>query len=91
MGVSDDIALRQAGNAPAHRGFDLDLFQRIVDDIFEECASCGSLSLNEKKYLSEQLAAAIFRSAEAGEHDYTRLKQSAIDAVAAVPHSGSGS
>jgi hypothetical protein len=69
---------------------DLDYFQDILDDIVSEYGTLGSLPLGDIRYLRVQLAAAIFRSAAAGERDYARLKQSAIEAVSAVP-SDSGS
>ena len=40
---------------------------------------------SDKEYLKTQLAVAIFKSAESGDRDYERLKQSAIEAVSAVP------
>jgi hypothetical protein len=64
---------------------DLDYFQDILDDIVSEYGTLGSLPLGDIQYLRVQLAAAIFRSAAAGERNYARLKQSAIEAVSAVP------
>jgi hypothetical protein len=73
-------------NFPIYDSEDLDYFQRILNDIMDEHGSRGSLSISEKEYLRVQLAAAIFRSAAAGERDYARLRRSAIEAVA-VPSS----
>jgi hypothetical protein len=48
------------------------------------------MSEKEVLYLRLQLAAALFRCAETGERDYTRLKRSAIEAVSPAPTSASG-
>ena len=69
---------------------DLTFFQEILDDIFREHECIGSLAANDREYLRAQLAAAIFRTASAGERDYMRLKRSAIEAVSPAPSSPSG-
>jgi hypothetical protein len=91
MGVNSNKVLHvDTSNFPVYDTEDLDYFQRVLNDIMDEHGSRGSLSVSEKEYLRVQLAAAIFKSAEAGERDYTQLKRSAIEAVT-VPSSGPGS
>ena len=75
-----------ASDFPVYDTEDLNLFQSILDDILKERAS-NYLSAGEREYLRAQLAVAIFKSAGTGERNYARLKQSAIDAVSAVPSS----
>ena len=91
MGANSNKVLHvDTRNFPVYDTEDLNYFQRILNDIMDEHGSRGSLSVSEKEYLRVQLAAAIFKSAEAGERDYARLKRSAIEAVA-VPSSDPGS
>jgi hypothetical protein len=87
---SNKILHVDAGHCPVCDTEDLDYFQRILDDIVDEY-SLGLLPVNDKEYLKAQLAVAIFKSAEAGDRDYARLKRSAIEAVSAVPSSDPGS
>ena len=92
MGVNSNRVLHvNEKNHPVYESEDLDFFQRILNDIIDERELTGSLSINEREYLRVQLAAAIFKSAEAGERDYARLRQSAIEAVSAVPSPDRGS
>ena len=91
MGANSNKVLHvDTRNFPIYDTEDLDLLSENTRMILSRNdASGGSLSVSEKEYLKEQLAAAIFRSARAGERDYARLKRSAIDAVA-VPSSDPG-
>jgi hypothetical protein len=66
---------------------DLDLFQKILNDIIDEHEDTGVLSVSDQEYLRKKLAVAIFKSAEAGERDYSRLKRRAIAAMSAPPSS----
>jgi hypothetical protein len=92
MGANSNNVLRvDARSFQVYDSADLDYFQRILNDIVDGYESPGSLSKNEKEYLKAQLAVAIFKSADTGERDYTRLKRSAIEAVSAVPSSDLGS
>ena len=92
MGASSHKILHiDARNFPIYDTDDLNYFQSILNDIVGDYESFGPLSINEKEYLRVQLAAAIFKSAEAGERDYARLRRSAIEAVSAVPFSEPGS
>ena len=91
MGANSNQVLHvDTRNFPTYDTEDLNYFQRVLNDIMDENGSRGSLSVHEKEYLRVQLAAAIFRSAAAGERDYARLKRSAIEAVT-VPSSDPGS
>jgi hypothetical protein len=86
MGANGNRVLHvDASNFPVYDTKDLDLFQSILNNIIEEYESVGYLSKSDKEYLKTQLAVAIFKSAESGDRDYERLKQSAIEAVSAVP------
>jgi hypothetical protein len=82
---SDSVLQYHAGSIPAYDAADLRLFQKVLGDIMEDCESAGSLSISEREYLKKRLAMAIFRSADTGERDYARLRQSAIAAVSAAP------
>jgi hypothetical protein len=86
MGANSKMVLHvDAWNYPVYDSADLECFQHVLNDILGDYESLGSLSNNEKAYLKAQLAIAIFKSADSGERDYTQLKQSAIEAVSAVP------
>jgi hypothetical protein len=86
MGANSNRVLHvDASNFPVYNSEDLDLFQSILNNIVEEHETVGSLSTSDKEYLKAQLAVAIFKSAESGDRDYERLKQSAIEAVSAAP------
>ena len=87
MGANTKVLHVDTTNFPAYDSEDLNYFQRILNDIMDEPGSLVSLSVKEREYLRVQLAAAIFRCAEAGERDYARLKRSAIAAVE-VPSNG---
>lgn len=92
MGANSNKVLHvDTTNFPVYDTEDLNYFQGILNDIIDEYKSYDLLSINEREYLKVQLAAAIFRSAEAGERDYALLKRNAIEAVSAVPSSFPGS
>jgi len=84
---TDKIVRIDARNFPRFGSDDLDYFQRILTDIVGDYEGRGALSVNDREYLKVQLAAALFKRAEDGERDYARLRQSAIEAVSAVPSS----
>jgi len=75
---------------PVYGTSDLNYFQSILDDIMIEYGSVGRLSDSDRQNLRVRLAAALFKGAEAGDRDYERLKQRAIEAVSAVPSSEAG-
>jgi hypothetical protein len=86
MGANSNRVLHvDASNFPVYETKDLDLFQSILNNIVEDYESVGYLSESDKEYLKARLAIAIFQSAESGDRDYERLKQSAIEAVSAAP------
>ena len=84
---SNKVLNVDTGNITVYDTEDLSLFQKILNDIIGDRESLGSLSVSDQEYLRTQLAVAIFKSAEAGERDYSRLKRSAIEAVSAAPPS----
>jgi hypothetical protein len=88
---SDQVLHVVARHFPVYRTDDLNYFQGILNDVIEYYESLGSLPAHEKACLKARLAVAIFKSAEAGERDYTRLRRSLIEAVSAVPSSDLGS
>jgi hypothetical protein len=91
MGASDKkVVYMDASEFPIFESEDLAYLQKILNDITDECAAFGKMSEKEVLYLRLQLAAALFKCAEAGERDYTRLKRSAIEAVSPAPTSASG-
>jgi hypothetical protein len=81
MGANSKVLHVDATNFPVYDTEDLNYFQGILNEIIDEHEILGLLSIGEKEYLRVKLAAAIFKSAETGERDYTRLKRSAIEAV----------
>ena len=92
MGANSNQILHvDTRNFPTVDTEDLNYFQIILEDIIEDHEPVSSLPASEREYLRVHLAAAIFKSAESGERDYTQLKRSAIEAVSAAPSSNSGS
>jgi hypothetical protein len=92
MASASQTSIRlEAETSTVYDNADVRHLQTILNDIIEECESQGCLSVHEKRYLRTQLAAAVFKSVDAGEQDYARLKQSAIEALSAVPSSDPGS
>jgi hypothetical protein len=90
MRASDkEVLYMDASEFPIFESEDMAFLQRILNDITDEYASYGKMSEKEMLYLRLQLAAALFRCAETGERDYTRLKRSAIEAVSPAPTSAS--
>jgi hypothetical protein len=88
---SKKIARVETRNFPVYDTTDLELFQKVLNDIIHDAASAGSLSIKDREYLRVKLATAIFKRAEAGERDYARLRRGAVEAVSAAPPPDPGS